>query len=142
MGLTMSDYEAQANKFLADYGFTFRAAYQGGKCPLWCDGGCCHGDQYRVTLKRTGDARKSVSFDFWNSLNDSQQGKTPSAYDVLACISSDYYTPDTFEDFCSNYGYDEDSRKAEQSFKAADKFARKLRAFFTEAEATALSEIQ
>lgn len=142
MGLTMSDYEAQATKFLADHNLAFRAAYQGDKCPMWCDGGCRHGDRYRVTLRRMGDARRSVSFDFWNSLNDMQSGKAPSAYDVLACISSDYYTPETLADFCSEYGYDEDSRKAEQTFKASDKHARKLRAFFSKAEAEALSEIR
>ena len=142
MGLHMSDYEAQAQKFLAEHGLTFRAAYQGGKCAPWCDGTCQHGDCYRVTLKRAGDGRRSISFDFWNSMAARERGEPLQAYDVLACISSDYYTPETFADFCSEYGYDEDSRKAERSFKAADKFARKLRAFFTEAEAEQLSEIR
>ena len=137
----MSAYEAQAQTFLADHGLTFKAAYGGQKCPLWCDKGCQHGDHYRVTLKRVA-SRKSISFDFWGSINDQRQGKAPTAYDVLACISSDYYTPETFADFCSEYGYDPDSRKAEQTFKAADKFARRLREFFSEEEAQALSEIQ
>lgn len=95
-----------------------------------------------MTIKRQGDSRRSISFDFWNSLHDVQQGKSPTAYDVLACVSGDVYSPETFEDFCSEYGYDADSRKAEQTFKAVDKFARKLRAFFSESEIEALSEIR
>ena len=33
-------------------------------------------------------------------------------YSILCCIRSDYYCPDTFEEFCSEFGYDTDSRKA------------------------------
>lgn len=140
MGLTMSDYEAQANKFLADYGMSFKAAYQGTKCPMWCDG-CKHGDHYRITIKRDRLSR-SISFDFWNSQHAAQEGRAPTAYDVLACISGDYGTPGTFDEYCATYGFDLDSRKAEQAYKLTDRFARKLRAFFTEDEARALSEIQ
>lgn len=38
----------------------------------------------------------------------------PTMYDVLATITK--YDPETFEDFCLNYGYDEDSRKAEKVY--------------------------
>lgn len=66
----------------------------------------------------------------------------PSEYDILACISSDAYCPETFEDFCGEYGYEADSIKALQTFRRADRFAKRLRAFFTEAELSELSEIQ
>lgn len=65
----------------------------------------------------------------------------PSAYDVLACISGDAYTPETFADFCAEYGYETDSIKALQQFRRCDRFAKRLRAFFTEKELTELSEI-
>ena len=42
--------------------------------------------------------------------------KQPSEYDVLACLTK--YDPETFEDFCSNFGYEEDSLKAEKVYKA------------------------
>ncbi len=63
-------------------------------------------------------------------------------YSVLARLSSDIYCPETFADFCAEYGYDEDSRKAEQTFRRCLAFSRKLHAFFTEAEIEQLSEIQ
>ena len=40
----------------------------------------------------------------------------PSAYDVLACITK--YNPGTFDDFCLEYGYDTDSKKAEKTYQA------------------------
>lgn len=66
---------------------------------------------------------------------------TPSAYDVLACISSDAYTPETFTDFCAEYGYEADSIKALQSYRRRDRFAKRLQAFFTADELEQLSEI-
>jgi hypothetical protein len=45
--------------------------------------------------------------------------KQPSLYDILACITK--YDPKTFEDFCSSYGYDTDSRKAEETYFAVQK---------------------
>lgn len=44
---------------------------------------------------------------------------TPTAYDILACLTK--YNPGSFEDFCSAYGYNEDSRLAEKTFLAVIK---------------------
>lgn len=66
----------------------------------------------------------------------------PSAYDVLACISSDVYCPETFAEFCADYGYEADSIKALQTFRRCSAFAKRLRAFFTAEELSQLSEIQ
>lgn len=98
------------------------------------------GHHYRVTLSATG--RKRVTFDFWDSINAAEKGTTPTPYDILACISGDAYCPETFSDFCAEYGYDEDSIKAMQTWKRADSFAQRLRAFFTATELQQLSEIQ
>lgn len=96
-----------------------------------------------ITVKAArATAGDRLVFDFWGSQNDAATGRQPSAYDVLACISSDAYTPETFEDFCAEYGYEADSIKALQTFRRADRFAKRLRAFFTEAELEALSEIR
>ena len=53
------------------------------------------------------------------SENDAYSKKEPSMYDVLACITK--YEPGTFEDFCYDYGYDTDSRKAEKTYNAVCK---------------------
>jgi hypothetical protein len=68
--------------------------------------------------------------------------KHPSSYSVLACISGEAYTPDTFADFCAEYCYESDSIKALQQYRRCLNFSRRLKAFFTEKELNELSEIQ
>lgn len=110
-----SEYDRNAEKFLKKWGIRFKAVCLADKCPPFCDGKHIHGHHHRVTLSRNGHR---VTFSFWNSLNDATQGKELDAYSVLACSSSDITCPDTFEEFCSEFGYAQDSRKAEQTFKA------------------------
>lgn len=78
----------------------------------------------------------------WKVAAEKAHGAHPSAYSVLACISSDAYCPETFKDFCGDYGYETDSIKALQMFRRCSAFAKRLRAFFTAKELEALSEIQ
>ncbi len=157
-----TDYNKQANDFLTEHHLTLDTAFKGDKCPPWRKGkptsrdacpecGSVHGDLYRVTIRRpTHDAvwsngepgPRSLSFNFWGSYADQQDGNRPSAYDVLACISSEVYCPESFGLFCSDFGYDQDSRQAEATFKRCAAFAVKLGAFFSESELEALAEIR
>ena len=68
--------------------------------------------------------------------------RTPSAYDVLSCISGDARCPQRFSEFCSEYGYDEDSRKAYATWERCLGLAEELRRFFNAKEIEALQEIQ
>lgn len=58
--------------------------------------------------------RKSYTFKFGQSI--AAGAKEPEMYDILAYLQK--HDPETFEDFCGNYGYDEDSRKAYKTYKA------------------------
>lgn len=55
---------------------------------------------------------------------------------VLSCVRSDYFiTSDnypTFEDFASEFGYDEDSRKAERTYIRCVRHGDKLHKVFSE----------
>lgn len=95
-------------------------------------------DIFRVTFKR-GAARFSLTFG--QSINDSDGGggNPPTAYDVLACLTK--YDPGTFENFCSDFGYSEDSRAAERTYKAVIKEWQKVSKFFTSDELEQLQEI-
>lgn len=53
----------------------------------------------------------------------------PTAEDVLNCLASDSAGPDSFEEFCSEYGYDEDSRTAERIFNACQRQKAELESF-------------
>lgn len=56
----------------------------------------------------------------------------PTLRDVLENLQCDARSADrtTFEDFCGEFGYDTDSRKAEQIFRACQDTCAKLSAFF------------
>ena len=66
--------------------------------------------------------------------------ETPSAYDVLACIEKS--DPGTFADFCSEFGYDEDSRKAETVYKAVKEQWQNVERLWSDKEIERLEDIQ
>jgi hypothetical protein len=142
-----NEYDQQAEHFLTSNGVKFRATLSDTKAPAWSDGGK-HGHHYRVTLSKPAHRhdfypnRHRLTFDFWSSIADAEKGiKTVSPYSVLACISGDAYTPETFADFCAEYGYGSDSIRALQTFRRCSAFAKRLQAFFTESELEQLQEI-
>jgi len=108
--------------------------------------------------------------DFWNSYNDEEfnwwkdipsflqknnysarsgllqlHGAGPgpkrrlTAYDVLASLTKS--EPGTFEEFCSDFGYDTDSRRAEDTWRAVTEEWIKAKRFFTAKELEAAQEI-
>ena len=63
----------------------------------------------------------------------------PTAYDVLACLTK--YDPETFENFCSEFGYDTDSKSAEKTYQAVKAEFANLCRLFSNAELDLMSEI-
>jgi len=122
-----------------------------------------HGKHYRCTVSGKG---RHVSFDFWNSYSDEEHNakkrgewgnpgyydwdvamkvrkepkRTPIAYDLLACLQK--CDVGSFENFCGDFGYDEDSRSAERTYDAVRDEWRKVQRFFTVQELEQLQEIQ
>lgn len=90
---------------------------------------------FRCALKR---GKRSYSFDFGQSL--SAGSKEPSLYDVLTCLQK--YDVGSFEEFCGEFGYDEDSRVAEKTYKAVVKEYEAMQQLFTDEEIELLQEIQ
>ncbi len=129
-----------------------------------------HGKHYCCTL--SGQGRGHMSFDFWNSYNDEEKNylisnpfsfsipcalyekhglkagsvflrvrkSAPSAYDLLTVIQKS--DVGSFENFCSEFGYDTDSRKAESIYHGVVKEWTKVQRFFTKTELEQLQEIQ
>lgn len=75
-----------------------------------------------------------------NDLARLKADAVPNEYDVLACLEK--YDPGTFEDFCSELGYNEDSRTAERIYIAVIKEYKDLIRIFTEEQMKELREIQ
>lgn len=64
---------------------------------------------------------------------------TPTACDLLACLTKS--NPGTFDNFCDEYGYDNDSRSAERTYNAVVQEWLKVSSFFTAEEIDELQEI-
>jgi len=66
--------------------------------------------------------------------------KEPNSYDVLTCLTK--YDHGTFACFCSEYGYDENSKIAEKTYKAVKDEYQNLYTLFTDEELDLMAEIQ
>lgn len=112
---------------------------------------------YEITLT---SPRGSMIFDFWDSIRNTRirtmpfdaynvqankelaakkKAAVPSVYDVLACLQK--CDPGTFENFCSDYGYDEDSRTAIRVYLAVQNEYTQLTRLFTPEQMEELAEI-
>lgn len=112
---------------------------------------------YEITLT---SPRGSMIFDFWDSIRNTEirtmlfdaynvqankelaakkKAAVPSVYDVLACLQK--CDPGTFENFCSDYGYDDDSRTAMRVYLAVQNEYTQLARLFTPEQMEELAEI-
>ena len=124
-----NEYERQAADFLERFGFTVRIKPGAKDEPAWD----VHGIGYNVTVRRKSDGRR-LSFDFWDSKANMDEGREPTAYDILACLSADMGSPTDPDEVAKEYGPD---IAPSQAYKIAA-WARRLEVFFEEAEAQAL----
>lgn len=92
-----NEYEEQALEFCCKYGVTIKAK-EGVRPNKTFDG-----IDYYITILRNG---KQWSFWFTDSIVNKEKHKTPTAYDVLACLEK-YEIADNLHDFCTEFGYNE-----------------------------------
>ena len=116
---------------------------------------------YSVTLT---NKRHTYNFKFYSSIQDTygpyderydnywgscehrarkkwriEMRKKDYTYDVLACLNIDY--SEDFEDFCSDFGYSDDSITAHRTYDAVRTETKNLKRLFTESELEKLSEV-
>ena len=99
--------------------------------------GSANMDHWKVILTRKRQSETSASvytrkMTTYFSMGYGHNGKTPSAAEVLDCLASDSSSIENvrgFEDWCSDFGYDTDSRQAEKTYKACEHAAKRLRNF-------------
>lgn len=143
----MNNYEQQAQDFLNKTRATFKAKFI--KNDFYFDDDTEKRDIYRITLRR---GRNKMVFNFGNSLNDSgfkvemdkkflkiHYPKAPTAYDVLACLQK--YEVGSFENFCDEFGYNVDSKKAEKTYNAVLKEWQEVQKLWSDDEILLLQEI-
>jgi hypothetical protein len=124
-------------QFVADNGIALKAARTDRNPNMGADM-----DHWKVTLTRPEEnvivdgalsmtgrkLRMTVTF----SKGRGHNGAEPTANEVLDCLASDaagVESAGSFEDWCSEYGYDTDSRKAHKTFKACEHEATRLKNF-------------
>ena len=79
-------------------------------------------DAWTVTLRRQGK-RLTVPFFMGTAYNGTQ----PKAWEVLECLLSDASSADrNFEEWCSEFGDDPDSRKSERTYRACCRTRKRL----------------
>lgn len=64
----------------------------------------------------------------------------PTEYDILTCLQK--YDVGTFENFCDEFGYDTDSRKAEKTYQAVCEEYKNVCTIWSDTEIEQLQEIQ
>lgn len=146
----MNEYEKQAADFLSAHGLKFRAVYletiedREMSLHLRSNGyewNAAMRAKYRCTI--SGHGRGRVSFVFTTSINDTENGIEPNAYDLLACIQK--YDCGDFDNFVSEFGYEITSldtyRQAHKTWLAVKNEWRKVARFFTPEEIEQLQEI-
>jgi len=118
------NYQEQANKFAALHNITLNINSCDYKQHFADDKECRY--VFNCTLKCNN---KKYTFNFGQSI--AAVDTEPTMYDVLTCLEK--YEVGTFDDFCSNYGYDNDSIKAHKTYKAvAREYKNMLRVFGVE----------
>lgn len=79
-------------------------------------------DVWRVTITRDG---KRIQVPFTQGI--AYKGKPPTVDTLLESLVHDaQYGQEDFDDFCSNLGYEEDSRKALKAWKSCQSIAQRL----------------
>lgn len=121
----MDNYEKQAEDFLKKTNTTLKITIKDyGK---YFDDDKQSRNIYICTLKRNN---KKYSFTFGDSIYNTEKNIKPSPYSILSCIEK--YDPESFENFCNNYGYSTDSRKAEKIYKAVKRQYEKIYSMFSD----------
>ena len=84
-------------------------------------------NSWKVTLYRKG---KQMTVDFYTG---PALGEPREAHEIMDCLLSDAQSGEmSFSEFCREFGYDEDSRRAERIHKECEKSAEKTRRFLGE----------
>ncbi len=125
---TETDYERDAEGKLKACGGRLTIKLSDSKAAPW-ENNNRYRPHYRCELRGPGGA---YAFDFWGSISAGETGTRASIYEVLACLT--WYTPEDFKEFCSEYGYGNDSIQAHKTWRACLAQTRALKRVFPLAE--------
>ena len=125
-------HEAQVKAFLKKWGCDITAELSNTRKPDWEH----HGHHYIITVTRLDGPLhgKSIQFDFFDSQAAREEGRPLEIASVVGCMAGDIHVEEKFEDFCGDYGYDQDSIKALRLHERCVEQMKKLKGIFPEPE--------
>jgi len=127
----MNQYAEQASNLLESLGIKFSS-----KCLSYHD----DHNVYELKLSRLiKGARRSIAKIYEKSRMGSSIGVDPSPYELLASLTK--YDPGSFESWCAEFGYNDDSRKAYAQHRGVVREWKKVQRFFSEAELELIREL-
>ena len=101
------------------------------------------GYAYKVTLSKTNNSFKfTVAYN--DSVYNSNKGLKPDVNDIMYCLLTDarcFECSRDFKDFCSEFGYSDDSIKALKIYKACKKTRDNLNELFNINELEQIKEL-
>ena len=132
----MSIEESKAEQLLQDHGIRFSTHFIGYGAHF--DDDKESRDCFRVTFSK---GRRRLVIKFGQSLNrsDGAGGTPPHPYNILAGLTK--HDPGSFDDFCDEFGYDQDSRRALRTYRLVCDEWKRVSAFFTADELEKAREI-
>lgn len=102
------------------------ASYTGSKPADWGNDMPQNWDHHNVTVINKINGKRT-RFDFWASIAKPELRTKYDVFNAFYCFVSDAIAGNMdFADFCAEVGYDEDSRRAEKTWKACKRSAAKL----------------
>lgn len=132
----MNKYDQMAYSFLRRHNITWSTRFVEHGLHFGSDAE--NRDIFNVRFSR-GKKRLVLRFGQSIANSDGRGSIPPTPYDVLASITK--YPPGDFENFCADYGYDNDSISALNTYKLVSREWDKVSAFFTSSELEELAEI-
>lgn len=138
-----SDTDNKINDYLLSLHIRYNAIYCGEvtKDNNW------HCDKWSITFIRAG-IKKSINFEYFTGTGHRVKTKFasnpvfPHATGLIySCLMSGDSCNMSFKDWCSNYGYDDDSIKALETYKDCQEEYNKLQSLFTNKEIETLRDM-
>jgi len=129
-----TEYDLQAQRFIEKTGLKIRKVYC-GHGPYF-DGDKESRARWEITIERAD--HRPITFMFGASSVKFRKDP-PTDYTILSCVEK--HDPGTFDDFCAEYGYDNDSIKARETYFAVQKQWSGIRGLFNNDELAELQEI-
>lgn len=131
-------------EFSFDFGQSINCSMQWIANTIYAKNACHKLGNPRLFGKNKNEMFKNAKLSLFGGIyNDFVLNKNfeePTPYSVLACLTK--YDPESFEDFCSNFGYDTDSIKATKVYKAVVDEWKNVAMLWNDSEIEELQEIQ